>query len=97
MDEDTGTRAVDEALEALARLDLRKHAVLELRFFRALSVEETARTLGIPAAHVLLEQRLAQAWLRRELAGRREACDVRDAATSRSGSTPSVRCSRRRS
>ena len=34
--------AVDDALEALAKVDERKGRVVELRFFGGLSVEETA-------------------------------------------------------
>jgi RNA polymerase sigma-70 factor (ECF subfamily) len=41
--------------------------VIELRFFGGLSVEETAVALGVSAATVGREQRLAEAWLHREL------------------------------
>jgi RNA polymerase sigma factor (TIGR02999 family) len=68
-EKDDGILALDEALKALERLDARKHSVIELRFFAGLSVEETAEALGISVATVGREQRLAQAWLHRELSG----------------------------
>ena len=39
--------AVDEALEALAKIDARKARVIELRFFGGLSVEETAAVVNM--------------------------------------------------
>jgi RNA polymerase sigma factor (TIGR02999 family) len=59
--------ALDDALTTLAALDERKCRVIELRFFGGLSVEETAEVLGISVATVGREQRLAQAWLHREV------------------------------
>ena len=59
--------ALDDALTALAALDERKCRVIELRFFGGLSVEETAEVLGVSVATVGREQRLAQAWLHREV------------------------------
>ena len=62
--------ALDEALSALASVDERKAKVIELRFFGGFSVEETAQALGISVATVGREQRLAEAWLHREMAAR---------------------------
>jgi RNA polymerase sigma factor (TIGR02999 family) len=59
--------ALDDALKALAEIDERKAKVIELRFFGGLSVDETAVALGISAATVGREQRMAEAWLHREL------------------------------
>jgi len=59
--------AVDDALEALARLDPRKTRVIELRFFGGLSVEETAAVLRISPQSVMRDWKLAKAWLAREL------------------------------
>lgn len=59
--------ALDDGLQALAALDPRKCQILELRFFGGFSVEETAQALGISVATVGREQRLAEAWLHREL------------------------------
>jgi len=60
--------ALDDALNALAAIDERKAKVIELRFFGGFSVEETGQALGISVASVGREQRLAEAWLHREMA-----------------------------
>jgi len=59
--------ALDDALTALAAVDERKCRVVELRYFAGLSVEETARALGVSVGTIGREQRLAEAWLHREL------------------------------
>jgi RNA polymerase sigma factor (TIGR02999 family) len=60
--------ALDDALTALASVDPRKSQVIELRYFGGFSVEEAAQALNISVATVGREQRLAEAWLHRELA-----------------------------
>jgi RNA polymerase sigma-70 factor, ECF subfamily len=60
--------ALDDALTALADFDERKARVVELRYFGGLSVEEVAGALDISVATVGREMRMAQAWLRREMA-----------------------------
>jgi RNA polymerase sigma-70 factor, ECF subfamily len=62
--------ALDDALEALARVDERKSRVIELRFFGGLTVEEAASVLNISQDTVLRDWRLAKAWLLRELTTR---------------------------
>jgi RNA polymerase sigma factor (TIGR02999 family) len=64
--------ALDDALNALAAIDERKCKVVELRFFGGFSVEETAQALGISVATVGREQRMAEAWLHREVARQEE-------------------------
>jgi RNA polymerase sigma factor (TIGR02999 family) len=59
--------SLDDALHALAAFDERKARTLELRYFAGLSLEETARALGVSTATVGREVRYAEAWLRREL------------------------------
>ena len=66
---DADLLALDEALEALARLDARKGRIVELRFFGGLSVEETAEVLGVAPVTVMREWNKAKAWLYRELGG----------------------------
>jgi len=61
--------ALDDALDALARLDSRKVQVVELRFFGGLSVEETAEVLKVSAVTVMRDWSTAKAWLYRELSG----------------------------
>jgi len=75
-DEQAGSRpvapdvvAVDEALEALAQLDVRKGRVVELRFFGGLTIDETAEVLKVSPDTVRRDWRLAKAWLLRELGG----------------------------
>jgi len=58
---------LDDALNALAKVDARKSKVVELRFFGGLSVEETAEFLKVSPDTVLRDWRLAKAWLLREL------------------------------
>ena len=59
--------ALDDALEALARVDERKSRMIELRFFGGLSVEETAAVFDVSPDTVKRDWRLAKAWLLREL------------------------------
>ena len=66
----SGARALDDALEALAKFDERKSRVIELRFFGGLSVEETASVLNVSPDTVMRDWRLAKAWLEREMNGR---------------------------
>jgi len=61
--------ALDDALKALAEVDIRKSQVIELRYFGGLSVEETAAALDVSPDTVMRDWRLARAWLLRELSG----------------------------
>ncbi len=59
--------ALDDALQELEKLDPRKCQVIELRFFGGMSIEETAEAAGISSATVGREQRMAEAWLQRQM------------------------------
>ena len=59
--------ALDDALNALARIDPRRARVVELRFFGGLTVEETGEVLQISPQSVMRDWKLARAWLAREL------------------------------
>jgi RNA polymerase sigma factor (TIGR02999 family) len=59
--------ALDDALTTLARLDVRKSDVVELRFFGGLTVEETAAALRVSPQTVMRDWKLARAWLLKEL------------------------------
>jgi RNA polymerase sigma-70 factor (ECF subfamily) len=59
--------ALDEAMEALAKVDARKARVVELRFFGGLSVDETGEVLGISSVTVMRDWSTARAWLHREM------------------------------
>jgi RNA polymerase sigma-70 factor (ECF subfamily) len=61
--------ALDDALHSLARLDLRKMQVVEMRYFGGLSVEETAEVLKVSQMPVTRDWKTAKAWLHRELKG----------------------------
>jgi DNA-directed RNA polymerase specialized sigma24 family protein len=69
VNEDCDLVALDDAMNCLARIDLRKVRVVEMRFFGGLSVEETAEVLKISTITVKRDWRAAKAWLYRELAG----------------------------
>src|SRR5262245_36368315 len=59
--------ALDDALEALAKVDPRKSQVVEMRFFGGLSAKETAEVLNVSEDTVLRDWKLAKTWLLREL------------------------------
>jgi RNA polymerase sigma factor (TIGR02999 family) len=59
--------ALDDALEALAKIDERKSRVIEMRFFGGLSVKETAEALHVSPETVMRDWKMARAWLLREL------------------------------
>jgi len=59
--------ALDDALEALAKVDERKSRVVELRFFGGLSVEETAEVLNVSRETVKRDWKFAKMWLLRHL------------------------------
>lgn len=59
--------ALDDALDALAKIDERKSRVIELRFFGGLSVKETAESLDISPETVMRDWKLAKVWLLRQL------------------------------
>ena len=61
--------ALDDAMNALARLDPRKVQVVEMRFFGGLSIEETAEVLKISPATVRRDWGSAKVWLYQELTG----------------------------
>ena len=59
--------ALDDALKGLEQLDPQQSHIVELRFFGGLTVEETARVIGVSPRTVKREWRSAKAWLQREL------------------------------
>jgi RNA polymerase sigma factor (TIGR02999 family) len=61
--------ALDDAMNALARLDPRKVQIIEMRFFGGLSLEETAEVLKVSPATVRRDWSIAKFWLYRELGG----------------------------
>jgi RNA polymerase sigma-70 factor (ECF subfamily) len=67
--------ALNDALNRLAAIDLRKSQVVELRFFGGLTAEEAAEVLRVSPHTVLRDWKLAKVWLHRELTG-----EIRDEA-----------------
>jgi RNA polymerase sigma-70 factor, ECF subfamily len=59
--------AIEEALEALAKVDERKSRVVELKFFGGLTAEEIGDVLKVSPETVLRDWKMAKAWLMREL------------------------------
>lgn len=59
--------ALDDALKDLASIDKRKSQIVEMRYFGGMSVEETARALGISSVTVMREWSTAKAWLLRQM------------------------------
>jgi RNA polymerase sigma factor (sigma-70 family) len=59
--------ALDDALQALEKLNTRQARVVELRFFAGLSYEETAEALNVSVGTVRRDWSFAQVWLFREL------------------------------
>jgi len=67
--QDADLVALDDAMNALGRLDPRKVQVVEMRFFGGLSVEETAEVLKVSPVTVMRDWSTARAWLYREMTG----------------------------
>lgn len=59
--------ALDDALQSLALIDVRRSQVVELRFFGGLSNEEIAEVLKISPNTVTRDWNVAKAWLYREM------------------------------
>jgi RNA polymerase sigma-70 factor, ECF subfamily len=60
---------MDDALHRLGRESPLKVRLIEMRYFGGMTAEESAALLVIPVHAVRRELRVAQAWLRKEMAG----------------------------
>jgi RNA polymerase sigma factor (TIGR02999 family) len=58
-----GVLALDEALDQLTSFEPRLCQVVELRFFAALNIDETAEALDVSTAAVERDWVMAKAWL----------------------------------
>jgi RNA polymerase sigma-70 factor (ECF subfamily) len=67
MNPDPNLLALDDALQSLAAVDVRKSKIVELKFFGGLTVDETAEVLGVSAETVVRDWRLSKAWLLRQM------------------------------
>lgn len=63
----TDVIALNDALDALEKIDPRKVAIMELRHFGGLTEEEIGLSLGISVATVRRHSRMAEAWLHAEM------------------------------
>lgn len=70
--------ALDDALNRLASIDVRKSQIVELRFFGGLTVEETAEVMKLAPITIMREWRAAKAWLGREVSGTAPGARDRD-------------------
>jgi RNA polymerase sigma factor (TIGR02999 family) len=59
--------ALDDALNALAKLDEQQGRIVEMRFFGGLATDEIAEVLGISASTVKRDWDVAKAWLTRQM------------------------------
>jgi len=64
---ETDVVALHDALERFAQIDAQGARIVELRFFAGLSIEETARVLGVSTPTVERGWRAARLWLARAL------------------------------
>jgi RNA polymerase sigma-70 factor (ECF subfamily) len=64
---DVNLVALSDALDQLAKLDLRQSQVVELRFFGGLTIDEVAEHLHASPATIKREWTTAKLWLLREL------------------------------
>ena len=60
---------IDSALDRLAEKDPRQVRIVECRVYAGMTVEETAKELGISPVTVKRDWAVANAWLKKELRG----------------------------
>ena len=65
---DASLLRLEDALEKLGRTDALKVRLIELRYFGGMTAEESAEFLSMSVHVVRRDLRLAQAWLRKEMA-----------------------------
>jgi DNA-directed RNA polymerase specialized sigma24 family protein len=59
---------MNDALQRLEETDPLKGRLIDMRYFGGMTAEESSTALSIPVHTVRRELRLAQAWLRKEMA-----------------------------
>ncbi len=64
----TDVLVLGDALDRLQQLDPRQRAIVDLRFFGGLSIDEVAQALGVSSRTVKREWTFARAWLLEQLA-----------------------------
>jgi RNA polymerase sigma factor (TIGR02999 family) len=66
-EESAGFLILDEAILRLESVDARAAAIVRLRYFAGLSIEQTAETLGVSAPTVKRSWAFARGWLRQAI------------------------------
>jgi RNA polymerase sigma factor (TIGR02999 family) len=67
IEENTDLLALDEALNALAKLDARMAEIVELRYFGGLEVSEVAQSMQLDERTIYRDWAMARAWLKQRL------------------------------
>jgi RNA polymerase sigma factor (TIGR02999 family) len=67
IEENTDLLALDEALNALAKLDARMAQIVELRYFAGLEVSEVAHLMHVDERTIYRDWAMARAWLKHRL------------------------------
>lgn len=65
--EEQGLIELDEALTKLEEVDARAARIVGLRYFAGLTIDETAKVVGLSAATIEREWSFAKAWLKKAL------------------------------
>jgi RNA polymerase sigma factor (TIGR02999 family) len=65
---DRSLLALNDALQRLEKTDPLQGQLIEMRFFGGMTAEESSEALTVPVHVVRRKLRLAQAWLRKEMA-----------------------------
>ena len=60
--------ALDDALQELAKFDERKARAIELTYFGGMTQDEVAAVLEISVTTVARDMKVAEAWIRRQMA-----------------------------
>ena len=82
-DHDASLLALDEAMEALAKVAPRQAKVVELRYFGGMTEQETAEVLKTSPRSVNRDWHFARAWLMRKLSGARSSANRRSPPSAR--------------
>ncbi|MEM1424200.1 MAG: ECF-type sigma factor, partial [Planctomycetota bacterium] len=67
VDQEFDVLALEEALTELERLDERQCRIIECRYLGGLTIEETARVIGVSPRTVELDAKMARHWLNARL------------------------------
>lgn len=69
VEQEVDALALEEALTELEKLDARQCRIIECRYLGGLTIDETARVVGVSARTVELDAKMARHWLGARLGG----------------------------